>query len=74
MIADSFNLSLSSPTNPGPTRFSDSAGESSSVIDLMFLRSDSVELDHHSILPDHRLSSDQAPLAIEIPICDEVIH
>ena len=74
MIADSFNLSLSSPTNPGPTRFSDSAGESSSVIDLMFLRSDSVELDHHSILPDHRLSSDHAPLAIEIPIFDEVIH
>jgi len=37
MIADSFNLALSSPTNPGPTRFSDTAGESNSVIDLMFL-------------------------------------
>ena len=74
MIADSFNLTLSSPTNPGPTRFSDTAGESNSVIDLMFLRSDSEELDHHSILPDHRLSSDHAPLAIEIPICNEVIH
>ena len=37
MIADSFDLALSSPTNPGPTRFSDTAGESSSVIDLMFL-------------------------------------
>ena len=37
MIADSFNLTLSSPTNPGPTRFSDTAGESNSVIDLMFL-------------------------------------
>ena len=37
MIADSFDLALSSPTNPGPTRFSDTAGESNSVIDLMFL-------------------------------------
>jgi len=37
MIADSFDLSLSVPTNPGPTRFSDTAGESNSVIDLMFL-------------------------------------
>ena len=37
MIADLFDLALSSPTNPGPTRFSDTAGESNSVIDLMFL-------------------------------------
>ena len=37
MIADSFDLVLLSPTNPGPTRFSDTAGESNSVIDLMFL-------------------------------------
>ena len=37
MIADSFDLALSSPTNPGPTRFSDTAGKSDSVIDLMFL-------------------------------------
>jgi len=31
-------------------------------------------LDHHSILPDSRLSSDHAPLLIDIPICDEVIQ
>jgi len=37
MIADSFDLALSYPTNPDPTRFSDMAGESNSVIDLMFL-------------------------------------
>jgi len=37
MIADSFDLALSSPTNPGPTRFSDTARESNLVIDLMFL-------------------------------------
>ena len=74
LIADSFGLALSKPTNLGPTRFSDTDRESNSVIDLMFLRCDSVELDNHSILPDSRLSSDHAPLLIEIPIGDEIIH
>jgi len=74
MIADSFDLMLSSPTNPGPTRFSDTAGESNLVIDLMFLRNSSDKLGHHSILPDSRLSSDHVPLLIDIPICDEVIQ
>ena len=45
MIADSFDLALSSPTNPSPTRFSDTARESDSVIDMMFLRCGSIELD-----------------------------
>ena len=74
MIADSFNLSLSSLTNPGPTRFSDTAGESNSVINLMFLRHGSDELDNHSILPECRLSSDHAPLIIDIPIFEESIQ
>ena len=74
MIADSFDLALSYPTNPGPTRFSDTAGESNSVIDLMFLRYGSAELDKHSILPNSRLSSDHAPLSIDIPIFDEIIY
>ena len=74
MIADSFDLVLSSPTNLGPTRFLDTAGESNSVIDLMFLRYGSVELDKHTILPDSRLSSDHAPLSINIPIFEEIIQ
>ena len=37
IIADSFNLALLSPTNPCSTRYSDTAGESNSTIDLMFL-------------------------------------
>ena len=74
MIADTFDLTISSPTNPGPTRFSDNIGESNSVIDLMFLRYGSEELDNHSILPDSRLSSDHAPLVIDIPISNEIIQ
>ena len=74
MIADSFDLALSSLTNPGSTRFSDTAGESNSVIDLMFLQYGSAELDKHSILPNSRLSSDHVPLSIDIPIFDEIIH
>ena len=73
MIADSFDLALSVPTNSGPTRFSDTAGKSDSVIDLMFLRCDSIELDRHTILTESRLSSDHVPLSIDIPIYDEVI-
>jgi len=71
MIVDSFDLALSFPTNPGPTRFSDTAGESNSVIDLMFLQYGSAELDKHSILPDSRLSSDHAPL---VKIVDGGLH
>ena len=65
---------LFSPTNPGPTRFSDTAGESNSIIDLMFLWHGSEKLDNHSILPEWRLSSDHAPLIIDIPILEETIQ
>ena len=74
IIADSFNLSLSTPTNSCPTRYSDTAGESNLVIDLMFLHCGSYKLDRHSIYPGNCLSSDHAPLSIDIPIIDEVIQ
>ena len=74
IIADSFDLTLSLPTNSGPTRFSGTAGESNSIIDLMFLRHGSAELNNHSILSGSRLSSDHAPLSINIPIFEEVVH
>jgi len=74
MIADSFDLALSLPTNPGPTRFSDTAGESNSIIDLMFLRYGSVELNNHTILSRSRLFSDHTPLSINIPIFEKVVH
>ena len=74
IIADSLNLSLFTPTNSCPTRYSDMAGESNLVIDLMFLWCGSYELGHHSIHPGNRLSSDHTPLSIEIPIIEEVIQ
>ena len=62
------------PTNPSPTRFLDTADESNSVIDLMFLHYGSSKLNHHSICLDCHLSSDHAPLIINIPINDEFIN
>ena len=62
------------PTNPSPTRFLDTAGEANSVIDLMFLRYGSSELNQHSIHLDCCLSSDHAPLTITILIVDEFIN
>jgi len=40
----------------------------------MFLRSDSSELDSHHIHPESQLSSDHAPLSVEIPIIKEVVQ
>ena len=74
LIADSFQLALSTPTNPYPTRYSDTVGEVNSTIDLMFLRYGSTELNQHSIHPDWRLTSDHAPLSITVPIVDETIN
>ena len=74
IIADSFDLALSMPTNPGPTRYSDTARESNSVIDLMFLCNRLSELDHHTIFPKSQLSSDHTPLSADIPITEEIIQ
>ena len=74
IIADSFDLALSSPTNPGPTRYLDMAGESNSVIDLMFLCNRSSKLDYYTILLESWLSSNHAPLVIDIPITEEIIQ
>jgi len=73
LIADSFRLALSTPTNPFSTRYSDTVGEANSTIDLMFLKYDSIELNQHSIHPDWQLTSDHAPLFITIPIVNEFI-
>ena len=73
IIADSFNLKLSFPTNHVPTKYLDSDTRLNSVIDLMFLRSGSTEINTHSIHPDLRLSSDHTSLSVTIAIKEENI-
>ena len=72
IIANSFNLTLSTTINSCPTRYSDMAGEANSVLDLMFLRNGSPKLDSHLISPEIHLSLDHVPLSIEIPIIEEI--
>ena len=74
IVADSFNLELLIPTNTVPIRYSDTAGEADLVIDLMLLRSWSIELNNHLIHPDLRLTSDHIPLTITIPIAKEKVN
>ena len=74
IIADSFNLTLLSPTNPCLTRYSDTEGVSNSVLDFMFLQYGSNKINQHYIHPDWYLSLDYALLSISIPIIDEVIN
>ena len=52
IIADLFNLELSIPSNPIPTRYSDTIGKFNLVINLIFLHNGSSELNDHIIHPD----------------------
>ena len=74
IIADSFNLTLSTPTNPSPTKFSDMAGKANSVINLIFLWYGSSELNQHLICLDSCMSLDHTSLIIDIPIIDKFIN
>ena len=74
IIADSFNLDLSLPTNPVSIKYSDIVGESNSVIDLIFLCSRSSELNNHLIHPKWCLTSDHAPLTVTILIAEEFVQ
>ena len=71
IIVDLFNLDLSTPTNSISTRYSDTLGMSDSVLDLMFLYSDSSKLNWHAIYPSWWLTSDYTPLTITITIEEE---
>ena len=68
ILADLFNLDLSTPTNSISTRYSDTSGESDSVINLIFLHNRSSKLNSYSIHLSWRLTSNYASLTITIPI------
>ena len=74
IIANSFNLDLSIPTDQVPTRYSDTISKLNLVIDLMFLQSGSTELNNHLIHPDWWLTSNHAPFTISIPIAEANIN
>ena len=66
IIADFFNLNLSTPTNQVPTRYLDNPNDTNSVINLMFLWSGSSELNNHMIHLEWRITSDHTSLTISI--------
>jgi len=70
-VADSLNLELFRPTEQFPTRYSDNQQDSNLVIDLIFLRADSPEHNNYTIHPDWRLTSNHAPLTVNISIFKE---
>ena len=74
IVADSFNLDLSSPTNQVLTKYLDNVNDSNLVIDLMFLCSGLSKLNNYLIYSDWHLTSDHAPLTITILIIEESVN
>ena len=72
-IADSVSLALSNLTENFPTRFLDNDQNLNSVLDLGFTWPLSMEFNHHHIHPVWRLTSDHAPITVDIHINDENI-
>ena len=73
-ITNSFQLEISKPAEFFPTRYSNNAQNSNSVLDLVFLCLFSQEFDNHYIHPDWRLTSDYAPITINILIFNKCIQ
>ena len=67
-IANSLNLELSPPINPGPTRYADNPNDSNSVLDLVFLAPNNPEFGCHTLHPDIHKPSDHVPLLINVGI------
>ena len=73
-IIDSFHLELFRSTEQIPTKYSDNQQNSNLVIDLIFLRPESLEYDNHTIHSDWRLTLDYIPLTVDISIFEKHIQ
>jgi len=72
-IADSFNLEISITINQIPTRYTNNTSEPNLVIDLMFLWTNSEELDTYTILLDLQISSNYTSLMVNIIVKEKFI-
>ena len=72
-IADSLDLELAIPINPGPTRFTDNEHDSNSILDLVFMNPNNAGFNKHILNPDIHLPSDHVPLIIDVGIKEENI-
>ena len=72
-IADSMDLCLSKATNQVLTSYSNNTNELNSVINLIFLRSNSLELNNHMIYLEWKYSSDHTSLTVNISIDEEYV-
>jgi len=72
-IADSFNSEISIHINQIPTRYTDNTSEPNLVINLMFLWTNSEELDTHTILLDLQISSNHTSLMVNIIVKEKFI-
>jgi len=73
-ITDSFQLEISKLVKFFSTRYSNNTQDLNSVLDLIFLCPFSPEFDNHIIYPNWRLTSDYAPITVNISMIDECIQ
>ena len=72
-VANFLDLLLSNPTNQVSTRYLDNTNDSNLIIDLMFLRPNSLEFNNYTIYPEFQYSSDHALLKVGISIIKEFV-
>jgi len=68
------NLKLSSLIHQVSTCYADNHNDSNSVIDLLFLQPNLLEINNHFILLDSQHPLDHTPLMVNISIMEEVIQ